>query len=106
MKIGVFVCHCGSNIEATVDTAAVAKMAREYPDVVFSEDSMYTCSEPGQENIIRKALSQTENPPLRLMIIQSADQIERLNIDNVTAYCMVDGEADEVRYYKMKERTT
>ena len=53
MKIGVFVCHCGSNIEATVDTAAVAKMAREYPDVVFSEDSMYTCSEPGQENIVQ-----------------------------------------------------
>lgn len=27
MKIGVFVCHCGSNIEATVDTATVAKIA-------------------------------------------------------------------------------
>ena len=53
MKIGVFVCHCGSNIEATVDTAAVAKIAQDYPDVVFAEDSMYTCSEPGQENIVQ-----------------------------------------------------
>ena len=53
MKIGVFVCHCGSNIEATVDTAAVAKIAQGYPDVVFAEDSMYTCSEPGQENIVQ-----------------------------------------------------
>ena len=53
MKIGVFVCHCGSNIEATVDTATVAKIALTYPDVVFSEDTMYTCSEPGQENIVQ-----------------------------------------------------
>ncbi|MBQ9105074.1 MAG: CoB--CoM heterodisulfide reductase iron-sulfur subunit A family protein, partial [Mailhella sp.] len=52
MKIGVFVCHCGSNIGATVDSAAVAKIALDYPDVVFAEDSMYTCSEPGQDNIV------------------------------------------------------
>ena len=73
---------------------------------VDNEENIFDYAETGQENIIRKALSQTENPPLRLMIIQSADQIERLNIDNVAAYCMVDGEADEVRYYKMKEKTT
>ena len=53
MKIGVFVCHCGSNIEATVDTAAVAKTALTYPDVAFATDSMYTCSEPGQEGIVQ-----------------------------------------------------
>ncbi|MBU2536888.1 MAG: CoB--CoM heterodisulfide reductase iron-sulfur subunit A family protein [Proteobacteria bacterium] len=52
MKIGVFVCHCGSNIEATVDTAAVAAAAREFPDVVFATDTMYTCSEPGQDEIV------------------------------------------------------
>ncbi|MBR4000344.1 MAG: hypothetical protein IKI93_18600 [Clostridia bacterium] len=82
--------------------------AGEYPAAVcfFADGEEYEIiyAEPGQENIIRKALSQTENPPLRLMIIRSADQIERLNIDNVAAYCMVDGETDEVRYYKMKER--
>lgn len=53
MKIGVFVCHCGSNIEATVDTAAVAKTALTYPDVAFASDTMYTCSEPGQESIVQ-----------------------------------------------------
>ncbi|EPR44344.1 4Fe-4S ferredoxin iron-sulfur binding domain-containing protein [Desulfovibrio sp. X2] len=52
MKIGVFVCHCGSNIEATVDTAAVAEAARSYPDVAFATDVMYACSEPGQDAII------------------------------------------------------
>jgi len=52
MKIGVFICHCGSNIAATVDCAKVAENARAFPDVVFSTDTMYTCSEPGQEEII------------------------------------------------------
>ena len=52
MKIGVFVCHCGSNIEGTVDTAAVASSAREFPEVAYAEDVMYACSEPGQDAII------------------------------------------------------
>ncbi len=49
MKIGVFVCHCGTNIEGTVDTAAVAAAARIR---VFRNDTMYACSEPGQDEII------------------------------------------------------
>lgn len=51
MKIGVFVCRCGSNIAGTVDCAAVARTAATYPDVVFAADTMYTCSEPGQDEI-------------------------------------------------------
>ncbi|WP_045218120.1 CoB--CoM heterodisulfide reductase iron-sulfur subunit A family protein [Desulfonatronum thioautotrophicum] len=53
MKIGVFVCHCGSNIGGTVDAAKVAEAAREFPDVVFTSDTMYACSEPGQDGIIQ-----------------------------------------------------
>ncbi len=52
MKIGVFICHCGSNIAGTVDCGKVAEIARTYPDVAFSTDTMYTCSEPGQEEIV------------------------------------------------------
>ncbi|WP_320170991.1 CoB--CoM heterodisulfide reductase iron-sulfur subunit A family protein [Maridesulfovibrio sp.] len=52
MKIGVFVCHCGTNIDGTVDTAAVAAASREFPGVVFATDTMYACSEPGQDEII------------------------------------------------------
>ena len=52
MKIGVFICHCGSNIEGTVDTAQVAAASREFPEVTFATDTMYACSEPGQEGII------------------------------------------------------
>jgi len=53
MRIGVFICHCGSNIEGTVDTASVAKSALEFPEVVLATDTMYACSEPGQDGIIQ-----------------------------------------------------
>ncbi|SIN70309.1 CoB--CoM heterodisulfide reductase iron-sulfur subunit A family protein [Halodesulfovibrio marinisediminis] len=52
MRIGVFICHCGSNIAATVDCPAVAEQAKTLQDVVFTTDTMYTCSEPGQNEII------------------------------------------------------
>lgn len=51
IRIGVYVCHCGSNIGATVDCAAVAAYARELPGVVHACDQGYTCSEPGQAQI-------------------------------------------------------
>lgn len=51
LRIGVYVCHCGKNIGGTVDCKDVADYARTLPGVVLSEDSLYTCSEPGQEQI-------------------------------------------------------
>lgn len=51
MRIGVFICHCGSNIAGTVDCAAVAKSAAQYMDVVHAVDIMYACAEPGQAAI-------------------------------------------------------
>ena len=51
MRIGVFVCHCGSNIAGTVDCEQVAKNALDFPEVVYATDLMYTCAEPGQAAI-------------------------------------------------------
>lgn len=53
MRIGVFVCHCGSNIAGTVDVVQVARRAYDLPEVVYATDTMYTCSEPGQESIVQ-----------------------------------------------------
>jgi heterodisulfide reductase subunit A len=50
-KIGVYVCHCGINIAATVDSEAVAEYARTLPHVTVARDYMYMCSDPGQEMI-------------------------------------------------------
>ena len=51
-RIGVFVCHCGSNIAATVDVKKVVEMAALEPGVVHAEDYQYMCSEVGQAKII------------------------------------------------------
>jgi heterodisulfide reductase subunit A-like polyferredoxin len=44
-RIGVFVCHCGSNIGGFLDVPAVADYARSLPGVVHAEDNLYTCSQ-------------------------------------------------------------
>lgn len=51
-RIGVFVCHCGTNIAGTVDVKAVAEALKTEPGVVFSTDYQYMCSQAGQEIII------------------------------------------------------
>ena len=43
-RIGVFVCHCGSNIAATVDVKKGVEMVRLEPGVVHAEDYQYMCS--------------------------------------------------------------
>jgi heterodisulfide reductase subunit A len=56
-KAGVFVCHCGHNIAATVDIPKVVKRIRKYPGVAHCEDYKYMCSEPGQ-SLIRKRIKE------------------------------------------------
>ena len=56
-RIGVFVCHCGTNIASTVDVKAVAEALGKEPAVVFSTDYPYMCSEAGQ-NIIKDAIKE------------------------------------------------
>src|SRR5512137_899307 len=46
-RIGVFVCHCGSNIGGFVDVPTVAEYAKKLPDVVYATDNLYTCAEDG-----------------------------------------------------------
>ncbi|MHA1148284.1 MAG: CoB--CoM heterodisulfide reductase iron-sulfur subunit A family protein [Promethearchaeota archaeon] len=46
-RIGVFVCHCGSNIGGLIDCKKLADYAKNLPNVVHSEDNLYTCSENG-----------------------------------------------------------
>jgi heterodisulfide reductase subunit A2 len=56
-KIGVFVCHCGENISATVDCEKVAETAAGYDGVVYSIDYKYMCSDPGQ-TLIKSAIAE------------------------------------------------
>jgi len=50
-KIGVYVCHCGTNIAGTVDVEAVTEFARGLPSVTMARRYTYMCSDPGQDLI-------------------------------------------------------
>ncbi len=47
-RVGVFVCHCGTNIAATVDVVKVSEEMKNQPGVVYTEDYKFMCSAPGQ----------------------------------------------------------
>ena len=51
LRIGVFICHCGSNIGGFVDVPAVVEYAKTLPDVAFATGNLYTCAEDGLSNI-------------------------------------------------------
>ncbi len=51
IRTGVYICHCGTNIAATVDVPNVAEFARGLDGVVLARDYTYMCSDPGQDLI-------------------------------------------------------
>lgn len=50
-RVGVYICHCGTNIAKTVDVVHVAERMAEVPGVVISRHYRFMCSDPGQELI-------------------------------------------------------
>ena len=52
-RIGVYVCHCGTNIASIVDVAMLAEYAGALPNVLAARHYKYMCSDPGQELISR-----------------------------------------------------
>ncbi len=57
IRVGVFVCHCGSNIGGLVNCKKLAEESKQLPNVAYSEDNIYTCSENGL-NSIKKAIQE------------------------------------------------
>lgn len=59
-RIGVYVCHCGTNIAGMIDVAAVADFAAGLKNVAVSRHYAYMCSDPGQalikEDILHEGL--------------------------------------------------
>ena len=65
IRIGVYVCHCGSNIAGTVDVKEVVEFAKGLPSVVVAKDYIYMCSEPGQ-NMLKEDI---ENHRLSRVVV-------------------------------------
>ena len=53
LRIGVYVCSCGSNIGGVIDPGEVAEFASHLPGVVLSKPKHYKCGDPGQ-NLVRQ----------------------------------------------------
>jgi heterodisulfide reductase subunit A-like polyferredoxin len=53
-RIGVFVCHCGTNIGGVVNITQVVEYASTLPNVVYVENNLYTCSNDTQDRIKEK----------------------------------------------------
>ena len=54
-RIGVFICHCGTNIAGSMDISAVQEYAKTIPNVAYVDNYKYMCSMPGQA-VINKAI--------------------------------------------------
>jgi len=57
LRIGVFVCECGTNIAGSVDVDRLVEDAKKIPNVVYTAKNRYMCSEPGQVEI-KKAIEE------------------------------------------------
>ncbi len=56
-RVGVFVCHCGSNIGGYLDVAEVTEYAHCLPNVVHAENNLYTCSQDSIRHITEQVLT-------------------------------------------------
>jgi heterodisulfide reductase subunit A len=50
-RVGVFVCHCGSNIAGVVDVEQVVDFSQSLPDVVYAAHQMFSCAGNTQAEI-------------------------------------------------------
>lgn len=84
LRIGVFICHCGTNIASVVDVDEVTEYAKTLPGVVYAEHPLYTCSQDTQERIrdiieehklnrvVASACSPTTHEPLFMSTLRQA----------------------------------
>lgn len=66
-KLGIFICHCGTNISTSVDINEVINEIKNFPDVAFAADYKYMCSEPGQ-SLIKESI---EKHKLEAIVVAS-----------------------------------
>jgi heterodisulfide reductase subunit A2 len=79
IRIGVFVCDCGTNIAGSVDTEEVRKFAETLPNVVVSVRNRYTCSDPGQQEV-KKTIQ--ENKLNRVVVASCSPRLHESTFRN------------------------
>ena len=75
-RIGVFVCHCGSNIGGYLDVHAVTQYARTLPFVVHAEDNLYSCS----QDSIKIITEQVQEKHLNRVVVASCSPLTHASL--------------------------
>ena len=86
-RVGVYICHCGSNIAGYLDCKQVAEFAQSLDSVVIARDYSFMCSDPGQDFIkndiqelgLNRVLVCSCSPTLHLRTFREACQTAGLN---------------------------
>ncbi|HWU36243.1 MAG TPA: NAD(P)-binding protein, partial [Candidatus Acidoferrum sp.] len=60
-RVGVFVCNCGINIGGIVDVPELVRYAKTLPDVVYSDENLFTCSQDTQVTMTKVIEEQNLN---------------------------------------------
>ncbi len=82
VRVGFYICHCGSNIAGVIDVKRVAEYAATLPDVVVSRDYKYMCSDPGQELLQTDIREQELN---RIVVASCSPLLHEKTFRNATA---------------------
>ena len=99
-RIGVYICQCGHNIGRVVDCEAVARYAANLPGVVHASTNRYSCSEPGQEGMVKDIKEhrlervviaacspRLHEPTFRAMVHRAGLNPYLLEISNIREHC-------------------
>jgi heterodisulfide reductase subunit A len=70
-RIGVFVCHCGTNIGGKVNVDEVVAFAAKLDDVIVAKEYKFMCSDPGQD-LIKKSI---EDHGLNRVVVASCSPL-------------------------------
>jgi heterodisulfide reductase subunit A len=82
VRVGVYICYCGSNIGAVVDCKGVAEYAAGLAHVAVSRDYKYMCSDPGQE-MLQKDIA--EHKLNRIVIASCSPHLHERTFREATA---------------------
>ncbi|MCE5334646.1 MAG: FAD-dependent oxidoreductase [Desulfobacteraceae bacterium] len=108
VRIGVFVCHCGSNIAGYLDCKALTEYAATLPNVVYAKNNLYTCSESGiaeiqtaiKDHKLTRVVVSSCSPRTHMPLFKSACEEAGLN----QYLCEMANIRDQCSWVHMQER--
>jgi heterodisulfide reductase subunit A len=99
-RVGVYVCHCGSNIAGTVDVSEAASYAAGLPNVVVAREYKYMCSSTGQDMIkhdiqefglnrvvVASCSPRMHEPTFRAALVEAGLNPYLLDMANIREHC-------------------